>query len=134
MPTSEEEWIPECKGFIENYSFPYTGAWDGFYVNVSAHLKNYYSFKNRYAITNMGLICYNKRFLALTAGAPGSTQDARLLCSTKVFKDIIAGDAIPDKAISLSHEIWEIPLVTIRDSVFPRFAWLLKIFNGNSQD
>ena len=38
MATSEEEWIAECKGFIENYEFPYVGAWDGFDVHVSTHL------------------------------------------------------------------------------------------------
>ena len=70
----------------------------------------------------MGLIGYNKRFLALTADAPGSTHDARLLCCTKVLKDIIAGDTIHNKAINLGHEFGEIPLLTIGDSAFRRFA------------
>lgn len=53
-----------------------------------------------YAITNMGLIDYNKRFVALRASAPGSTHDACLLSCTNIFKDIV-GDAIPNKAINL---------------------------------
>ena len=134
MPTSEVDWMAECKGFIENYEFLRVGAWDGFHVHVSTHLKNYYSFKNRYTITDMGLIGYNKRFLALTAVAPGSTHDARLLRCTKVSKDVIAGNAIPDRALNLGDEFGEIPLVTIGDSAFPRFAWLLEMFNENTQD
>ena len=54
-----------------------------------------------YAITNMGLIGYNKRLVALRASAPGSTHDACLLPCTNIFKDIIVGDAIPNKAINL---------------------------------
>ena len=74
MPRCEEEQIAECKGYIENYKFPYVSEWNGFHVYVSIHLKNYYSFKNMYAITNMGLIDYNKRFVALRASAPGSNM------------------------------------------------------------
>ena len=60
MPTSEQEWIAECKGFIENCEIPFVGTWDGFHVRVSKQLKNHYSFKNRYTITKMGLINCNK--------------------------------------------------------------------------
>ena len=80
-------------------------------------------------ITNMGFIGYNKRFLDLTAGVPGSTHDGRLLYCIKVNKGLIAGDAIPDKAINVGDEYGEIPLVTIRDIALPRFEWLLKMFN-----
>ena len=79
MPTSEEEQLAECKGFVENYELLCVGVWNGFHVHVSTDLKNYCSFRNRYSITNMGLIGCNKRFLYLTAGAPGSTHDAHLL-------------------------------------------------------
>ena len=58
-----------------------------------------------------------KCFLVLTAGAPGRTHDARLLHFTKVSKSIIAGDAIPDKAINLDDEFGEIPLVTIGECI-----------------
>ena len=92
---------------MENYEFPCVGAWDGFHVNVCSRLKNYYSFKTRYTVTNMGLIGYNKRFLALTTGAPGSTHDARLLRYSNVYRDILNGDSIPDKAIDLGDEAGE---------------------------
>ena len=36
----------ELKGFIENYSFPDIGAWDGFHIHVVTCLKNHYSFKH----------------------------------------------------------------------------------------
>ena len=134
LPRNENEWIEECKGFLENYNFPCVGSWDRFHVHVSTGLKNHYSFKNRYTITNMGLIGYNKRFLALTAGAPGSTHDARLLRRSKAFTDIVSGNALPDKAIILSEDIGDIPLITIGDSAFPRYSWLLKMFNENTQD
>ena len=38
MPMSEEEWIAECKGLIENYEFSCVGMWDRFHVHMSTHL------------------------------------------------------------------------------------------------
>ena len=39
MPRTDDEWEEELRGFIENYGFPCVGAWDGFHVYVSTHLK-----------------------------------------------------------------------------------------------
>ena len=39
LPENEEECREEAKGFIENYTFPCTGGWDGFHVYVSTQLK-----------------------------------------------------------------------------------------------
>ena len=61
----------------------------------------------------MGPISYNKCFLALTSCTPHSTHGACLLRCTKVFKDIIAGDAIPGKTINLGDEFGEIPLLQL---------------------
>ena len=35
IPTSEKEWIAECKRFMENCEIPSVGTWDGFHVHVS---------------------------------------------------------------------------------------------------
>ena len=56
MPSTDQEWINEIKGFIENDEFPYIRAWDGFHVYLCSKLKNHYSFKHRYSITNTGLV------------------------------------------------------------------------------
>ena len=64
MLTSEEEWLAECKGFKENYELLCVGVWNGLHDRVSTNLKTYCSFKNRYSITNMGLIGCNKPFLS----------------------------------------------------------------------
>ena len=132
-PSSEEEWKIECKNFIENWEFPCVGAWNGFHVNVATRLKNYFSFKNKYTVMNMGLVGFNKRFLHLTTGAPGSTHDARLLRHSALFQKIVNDDAIPNKAIDLG-DAGVIPLVTIGDSAFPRLPWLIKGFNENTRD
>ena len=86
LPKSEEELVNECKGFTENYEFPYVRVWNGFHVHVARRLQNYYSFKNKYTVTNMVLIGYNKLFLHLTTGAPGSIHDTRLLRYASLFK------------------------------------------------
>ena len=77
-PQTEEEWVNQCKSFMENYDFSCVGAWDGFHVHASTHLKNHFSFKSKYTITSMGLIGHNKRFLYLTTGVPGNIHNARL--------------------------------------------------------
>lgn len=53
------------------------GLWDGFLVYIGSKLKNFYNFKHRHSVSNMGLVGYNKRFLDLTVGVPDSTHDAR---------------------------------------------------------
>ena len=83
MPSTEQEWINETKGFIENNEFPRIGAWDGFHVYLCLKLKK----KNTTTLTidiQLGLVGYNKHFLNLTVGAPGSTHGSRFL--RKVFK------------------------------------------------
>ena len=121
------------KEFIENYEFPCVVAWDGFHVIVSSKLKGYYSFKKKYTIDNLGLASHNKRFLYAAVGAPGSTHDARLLKSASLYNEIIGGPVITDRKVALGN-FGEIPLVTIGDSAFPRFSWLLKSYNENTTD
>ena len=133
LPSTDKEWEAELKGFIENYEFPCVGAWDGFHVIVSSKLKGYYSFKKKYTVNNLGLVSYNKRFLYAAVGAPGSTHDARLLKSASIYQEILSGSVIPDRKIALG-DFGEIPLVTIGDSAFPRFSWLLKSYNENTTD
>ena len=94
---TEEEWVNEFKFFMENYEFPCVGAWDGFHVHVSTHLKHHFNFKNYYTITSMELIEHNKRFLDLTTGVPGSIHDARLRQHSTLFQEISRGNIIPNK-------------------------------------
>ena len=100
-------------------------------TSVSTHLKQYFSFKKRYTVTNMALISYNKRFLYAAVGAPGSTHDSRLLRNCSLYKKIIAGDAIPQKSVNLGN-YGEIPYVTIGDSAFPKHSWLVKAYDEES--
>ena len=41
LSNTEVEWRQEEIGFIENYGFRCTGAWDGFLVYVSTKLKTF---------------------------------------------------------------------------------------------
>ena len=91
------------------------GACDGFHVYISTKLKSYFSFKKRHTMSNLALIGHNKRFLFCTVGAPGSTHDARMLRKSKVYNDILSGEVIPEKGLSLGTS-GEIPLVTVGDS------------------
>ena len=81
----------------------------------------------------MGLVGFDKRFLFAAFGAPGSTHDARPLRHTSLFENILNGDAIPDKHIELG-DFGTVPLVTVRDNAFPRFACLLKAYDGKTKD
>ena len=56
LSTTGKEWQNEIRGFLENYEFPCVGAWDGFHVYINSQVKNYFSFKKRYSMTNLGLI------------------------------------------------------------------------------
>ena len=82
----------------------------------------------------MGLIGHNKRFLAATVDTPGFFNDACLLKSTEVFKSVLDGKVPPNKPINLGDKFGEIPLVTVGDSAFPRYAWLVKGFRDTMQN
>ena len=70
---------------------------------------------------------YDKRFLYAAVGAPGSTHDARMLKESSFFDEVLSGRALPDRKINLGG-FRDIPLVTIGDSAFPRFSWLIKCY------
>ena len=133
LSTTGKEWQNEIRGFLENYEFPCVGAWDGFHVYINSQLKELFQFQKRYSMTNLGLIGYNKSFLYAAVGAPGSTYDARLQNESSIYSDIINGNVIPDRVVQLG-DFGEIPLVTIGDSAFPQFAWLIKAYNENTRD
>lgn len=125
LPRNPDEWNQELRNFLENWEFPCVGAWDGFHVYISTKLKNFYSFKKRYSVTNMGFIGNNKRFMWAAVGAPGSTHDSRLLKNCNIYSDINNGHVLPNKSLSLSS-YGKIPFTTVGDSAFPSHPWLLK--------
>ena len=84
-------------------------------------------------MANLGLIGYNKRFLYAAVGAPWSTHNARLLKESPIYSDIINGNVIPDRVVQLG-DFGEIPLVTIGDSSFPNFSWLIKAYIEHTRD
>ena len=132
LPRTPEEWTNELQKFLENWEFPCVGAWDGFHVYVSTNLKNFYSYKKRYSVTNMGFIGYNKRFMWAAVGAPGSTHDSRLLRSCEIYSQFEEGHALPNRSLNL-HPHGEIPLATVGDSAFPSRPWLLKPYKEGTR-
>ena len=81
----------------------------------------------------MGFIGYSKWFLATTFNAPSSTHDARLVRRTEVFQSSIS-NAFPEKSINLGEKFGEIPLVTVGDIAFPKYAWLVKGFSETTRN
>ena len=84
-------------------------------------------------MNNLALTSYNKRFLYAAVGAPRSTHDARMLKESLLHDEILSGRALPDWKINL-NDFGDIPLVTIGNSVFPLFSWLIKCYNENVRD
>ena len=132
LPSTEEEWKNELKSFLKDWGFACVAAWDGFHVYICSNLKNFYSFKKRYSVTNMGLIAANKRFLWVGVGTPGSVHDATLLKSS-IFNEIESGHVLPNCQINLPG-YGNIPLATVGDSAFPAGSWLMKAFDGTTKN
>ena len=84
-------------------------------------------------MNNLALPSYNKRLLYAAVGALGSTHDARMLKESSFFDEVLSGRELPDRKINLD-DFGDIPLVTIRDSAFPRFSRLIKCYNENTRD
>ena len=45
----------------------------------------------------------------------------------------MAGQGLPNKTVGLD-DYWESPLVTVGDSVFASFSWLVKAIKNNTGD
>ncbi|CAB4038440.1 Hypothetical predicted protein [Paramuricea clavata] len=122
LPSTEEEWKNELKAFLKDWGFPCVAAWDGFHVYICSNLKNFYSFKKRYSVTNMGLIASNKRFLWAGVGAPGPIHDSTLLKSSPIFNEIESEHVLPNCEMNLPG-----------DSAFPARSWLMKAFDDTTK-
>ena len=79
------------------------------------------------------MVITNVFFTQLSVHLEVSTYDARLFKESSIYSDIINGNGIPDRVVQLG-DIGEIPLVTIGDSHFPQFAWLIKAYNETTRD
>ena len=89
------------------------GAWDRFHVYVNSNLKNYFSIKKRYSMTNLGLVGFNKRFLYATVRAPESTHDNRLLKESSIYTATLDGHIMPKLFdLVISGRFHLLPLVT----------------------
>lgn len=99
LPSNEDEWKAELNGFLEEWGFPYIGAFDGVHVYTSRNLKNFYNFKKPNSVTNMCFVGANKRILWAGVGAPGSVHDSTLLQSSPIFNDIESGQILPDNVL-----------------------------------
>ena len=84
-------------------------------------------------MNNLALPSYNKRLLYAAVGALGSTHGARMLKESPFFDEVLSGRELPDRKINLG-DFGDIPLVTIGDSAFPSFSWLIKCCNENTRD
>ena len=84
-------------------------------------------------MNNLALTSYNKRFLYAAVGAPESTHDAKMLKESSFFDEVLSGRGLPDRRINLS-DFGDIALVTIGDSAFPQFSWLIKCHNEYTRD
>ena len=128
LPLTEGEWELDLRVFIKNYEFPCVSAWDGFHVYVSSKLKQSYSFKKHYTITNLALVGKNNRILYAAIEILGSTHDGRMLQSAQLYQVLTRGNVVPNNIQVHLEGSGEIPLCTIGDSTFPRHSWLLKGF------
>ena len=82
---------------------------------------------------SLGLAGSNKSFLCATVRAPGSTHDARIFKSTRLYQSILNGETSPEKSMTLEGSC-NILLATIGDIAFPRHSRPLKRYNKNSTD
>ena len=102
------------------------------HVYVSTQLKNFYSYKRRYSVTNMAFIGYMKRFMWSDVGARGSTHDSRLLQSCDIYHKMADGHVLPNMSLNL-HPYGKITFTTVGDSAFLHSSWFLKPYKDMEQ-
>ena len=56
-----------------------------------------------------------------------------MLKESTFFDEVLSRRALPDRKINLD-DFGDIPLVTIGDSAFTHFSWLIKCYNENTSD
>ena len=56
-----------------------------------------------------------------------------MLRNSAIYQTTVTGHVIPDRVIDLGKH-GQIPLVTVRDTAFPKHAWLIKVFREDKSD
>ena len=79
--------------------------------------KEYHNFKNFYSIVLMGLIDAKYRFVLTSVGIPGNTDDAMILQTTQLWKDITENGIIPSTSKTISDV--EVGPLIAANSAFP---------------
>ena len=109
---------------LENWKFPCVGAWDGFHVYVSTRLKIFIVLK-KIPDDKHGSDWLQQTFLRAAVGALGSTYDARVLHTSKIYSDNENGLVLPQASLNL-HPHGSFPFITVGNSTFPSQWRLLK--------
>lgn len=115
------------ENFLGNWEFFCVGVWDGFYVYVSIKFKNFYSYKKRYLVINMGFIGYNKCFMWVVVGVLGFIYDFRFLRSCGIYFDIEFGYVFFNRFLNFDF-YGEILFIIVGDLVFFNYFWFLKLY------
>ena len=118
----------------------FLGVWDGFHVYISSKMKIFYNFKHRNAVSNMGLVGYNKRFLDLAVGAPAlhqlhrkmkfsitdfSTKCDQIRSFLRIWSHLLKKYCLNKYCKDKFRQITDI---------YQRFSWLLKSFQPMRED
>ena len=126
LPSTDEEWNAELKGFRENYMYPMNRNMGWIPCSSGNPAQEPLQLLTQIHSHQYGLIRYNKRFLNLTCNAPGSTHDSRLLTRSRIYSQIQAGQALPNSYLRLDLCHRSMSFGDSRTPPSPQHAWLVK--------
>ena len=78
-----------------------------------------------------GVVDSNYCFSDIYIGWPGSVHDARMFCSSNVFKLGESGKLVPRNDRMINNIA--VPMHIIGDPAYPLLSWLIKPFSDNGR-
>ena len=107
---------------------------DGTHIPIIApeeFAKDYYNRKGYYSVLMQGLVDSSYCFTDIYIGWPGSVHDARMFCSSNVYKWGENGTLLPNSD-KLIHNV-KVPLIILGDPAYPLLHWVMKPFTDNGK-
>lgn len=100
------------------------GCIDGTHIAIKAprvHKEGYFNRKRYYSIALQGIVNYDKKFISVYCGEPGSLHDSRVLRKSKIYRK-----AQEDPSVYFFNNTF-----LLGDTAYPSLDWLVPPFRDN---
>ena len=140
LPTTQDGWKEIARGFADRWNFDHViGALDGKHIRIQAPPRSgsyYFNYKGYFSIVLLALVDANYKFIYVSAGANGATNDAQVFFYSNLYRAFSQNLLNLPHMESLPGEERRIPYFIVGNDAFGLKTWLMKPYpsRGRSRE